>query len=119
MSELSSRHCVPCNAETPPIEGSELARYREHLHARWRVVEEHHLAAAFSFEDFREALEFTNLVGRIAEEEGHHPEICLSWGRAKITIWTHAIDGLSENDFILAAKIDRVVKAPTSGGSSS
>jgi len=119
MSDLSSRHCAPCNAETPPIEGSELARYHEHLNPRWRVLEEHHMAASFSFPDFTEALEFTNLVGRIAEEEGHHPEICLSWGRAKVRIWTHAIDGLSENDFILAAKIDRLVRAPAGGGAGS
>jgi 4a-hydroxytetrahydrobiopterin dehydratase len=75
------------------------------------VVEDHHLAARFDFKDFVEALSFANEVGRVAEAEGHHPELCLSWGWLKVRIWTHAIDGLSENDFILAAKIDQLVGA--------
>jgi 4a-hydroxytetrahydrobiopterin dehydratase len=108
MSELSSRHCAPCNAETPPIEGSELQRYQEHLNERWKVQEDHHLAARFEFKDFAQAIAFANKVGDVAEAEGHHPEICLSWGWVKLKIWTHAIDGLSENDFILAAKIDKL-----------
>jgi len=116
MTELSKRRCGPCNAETPPIEGSEIQRYREHLNARWRVVEEHHLSARFDFPDFAEALAFTNRVGALAEEEGHHPELCLSWGWVKVRLWTHAIDGLSENDFILAAKLDRMDVAPVEEG---
>ena len=115
MTELADRRCAPCNAETPPIEGKELQRYKELLHSRWQVVDEHDLVARFEFPDFAEALEFTNRVGEVADAEGHHPEICLSWGRAKVRLWTHAIDGLSENDFIVAAKIDRLVGAPAGG----
>ena len=115
MTDLAKRHCGPCNAETPPIEGKELQRYREHLNPRWRVVEDHHLTARFDFDDFAQALAFANRVGEVADEEGHHPELCLSWGWLKAQIWTHAIDGLSENDFILAAKIDQLVDDPGGG----
>jgi 4a-hydroxytetrahydrobiopterin dehydratase len=111
MTDLAKRHCGPCNAETPPIEGSELQRYQEHLNLRWRIVDDHHLAARFDFPDFATAQAFANGVGAVAEKEGHHPEICLSWGWTKVRIWTHAIDGLSENDFILAAKIDALAGA--------
>lgn len=110
MTELADRSCTPCNAETPPLEGEELASLTDEVHDRWEVVEEHHLRATFSFPDFAEALDFTNRVGEVAEEEGHHPEICVTWGEATIRIWTHAIDGLSENDAILAAKIDRLAR---------
>ena len=119
MTDLANRRCGPCNAETPPIEGKELERYREHLHPRWRVVEDHHLSARFEFKDFVQALDFTNRVGAVAEAEGHHPELCLSWGWVKVKLWTHAIDGLSENDFILAAKIDQLDGAAAAGGASS
>ncbi len=107
MSEkLAEKSCVPCEGGVDALRGSELDEYRGRVHERWRVVDEHRLEAEFGFEDFAGALAFTNDVGRIAEEEGHHPEICLTWGRTTVGIWTHAIDGLSENDFILAAKID-------------
>ena len=106
--ELASRHCEPCNAETPPIEGEEARRLLSEIDARWELIDDHHLSGRFKFDDFRAALAFANRVGDIAEAEGHHPEICLTWGRAAIRIWTHAIDGLSENDFILAAKIDQL-----------
>ena len=115
MTDLAKRHCGPCSAETPPIEGKELQRYREHLNPRWRVQEDHHLASRFDFPDFAAALDFANRVGQVAEGEGHHPELCLSWGWVKVRIWTHAIDGLSENDFILAAKIDQLL-GPEAGG---
>ena len=72
----------------------------------WRVVDEHHLEKAYAFDDFRQALDFTNRVGEIAEAEGHHPDVHLGWGRVKLTIWTHKIDGLTESDFILAAHAD-------------
>lgn len=75
----------------------------------WQVVEEHHLKRSFKFPDFKSALAFVNLVGGIAEEQGHHPDIVLGWGKVEITTWTHAVDGLTESDFILAAKIDRLV----------
>jgi 4a-hydroxytetrahydrobiopterin dehydratase len=76
------------------------------VHSDWRVVQDHHIVRLFPFADFKTALDFANKVGAIAEEQGHHPEICLTWGRAEVKIWTHKIDGLTESDFILAAKID-------------
>jgi len=75
----------------------------------WKVVGEHHLEREFKFKDFAAALAFTNKVGALAEAEGHHPDICLSWGKVKVIIWTHKINGLHENDFILAAKIDGII----------
>jgi 4a-hydroxytetrahydrobiopterin dehydratase len=72
----------------------------------WKVEAEHHLLKTYTFRDFREALDFVNRVGQLAEEQGHHPDICFGWGRAQVSIWTHKIDGLTESDFILAAKID-------------
>lgn len=104
--DLATRHCEPCSGDTPPLEGDDLEPYVDELSDRWTVEDEHHLVGEFEFDDFVGALEFTNRVGELAEEEGHHPEICLTWGRATVRIWTHAIDGLSDNDFILAAKID-------------
>lgn len=72
------------------------------------MIEEHHLDKTFVFKDFRQALDFTNQVGDLAEQQGHHPDIHLSWGRVRVAIWTHKIDGLTESDFILAAKIDEI-----------
>jgi 4a-hydroxytetrahydrobiopterin dehydratase len=76
------------------------------LGAHWDVVDDHHLRAEYRFKDFLEALAFTNKVGELSEQEGHHPDLHLSYGKVVVTVWTHAINGLSENDFILAAKID-------------
>ena len=73
----------------------------------WKIVEEHHLSKTFSFPDFKTALDFVNRVGEAAETEGHHPDLCLSWGKVEVKTYTHKIDGLTESDFILAAKIDR------------
>ena len=106
--ELVSRHCEPCDAETPPIEGEQARRLLGEIDARWELIDDHHLSARLKFDDFAGALEFTNRVGEIADQEGHHPEICVNWGKAALRIWTHAIAGLSENDFILAAKIDQL-----------
>ena len=89
------------------MRGGDLTALANDLGGDWRVVEAHHLEKEFTFEDFRQALDFTNVVGEIAETAGHHPDIYLAWGRVRITIWTHKIDGLTESDFILAAKIDR------------
>ncbi len=109
MSELSSRNCEPCRGGVPPLAGEEIERLRTQLGSGWNVVDEHHLEKTFAFEDFRGALSFTNRVGEIAEAEGHHPDIYLAWGKVRITIWTHKINGLTESDFILAAKTDEVL----------
>jgi 4a-hydroxytetrahydrobiopterin dehydratase len=88
------------------LRGAELVRLRQELGSSWEVVREHHLEKEFSFPDFRSALDFTVRLGEVAEAEGHHPDIHLAWGRVKVQIWTHKIDGLTESDFILAAKTD-------------
>ena len=107
MSELASKQCVPCRGGVPPLQGSEINRLLGQLNG-WEVVNEHHLKKNYSFSNFAEALTFVNKVGELAEEQGHHPDICFGWGKVEITIWTHKIDGLTESDFILAAKIDEL-----------
>jgi 4a-hydroxytetrahydrobiopterin dehydratase len=106
-SELAARHCVPCRGGVPPLKGTELQALLTQLGGSWRVVNEHHLEKEYAFKDFREALAFTNAVGEIADREDHHPDIYLAWGKVKLTIWTHKIDGLTESDFVLAAKADQ------------
>ena len=105
MSGLSARECVPCRGGVPPLKGEELQSLIGQI-SGWEVVGEHHLRKGYKFKDFRETLDFVNRVGELAEGQGHHPDICFGWGKAEITIWTHKIDGLTESDFILAAKID-------------
>jgi len=107
-AELTAGKCKPCSKSTPPLKGQALEDLQQQLGADWKVVENHHLEKEYSFRNFKQALDFTNRVGAIAEQEGHHPDIYLAWGRVKLNIWTHAIGGLSENDFILAAKADAV-----------
>ena len=104
--DLSKKHCVPCKGGVLPLKGEPLAKLQRELGGGWTVIDEHHLEKSYAFKDFREALAFTNKVGALAEEEGHHPDIHLSWGKVKIQLWTHKIDGLTESDFILAAKCD-------------
>lgn len=105
MSLLAAKTCVPCRGGVPPLKGQEIAPLARELRD-WQVVEEHHLFKSYQFPDFRTALDFVNRVGELAEEQGHHPDILLAWGKVEITIWTHKINGLTESDFILAAKID-------------
>jgi len=103
---LADEACVPCRGSVPPLRGEELARLSTSLEGGWAVVDEHHLEKHFSFSDFAEALAFTNRVGAIAEREGHHPDVALSWGKVGVVIWTHKAGGLTRADFVLAAKID-------------
>ena len=104
--ELANKNCIPCKGGTPPLKGKELASLFAQLNDGWQVVKEHQLEKTYPFPDFKSALAFTNKVGAVAEEQGHHPDIHLSYGKVKIELWTHKIDGLSESDFILAAKCD-------------
>lgn len=106
--ELSKKQCVPCQGGVPPLTEKETADFLLQLSDDWQVVMNHHLMKEFNFSDFRTALDFTNKVGELAETEGHHPDIYLAWGRVQITIWTHKIDGLTESDFVLAAKINEL-----------
>jgi 4a-hydroxytetrahydrobiopterin dehydratase len=106
MTQLADKQCVPCRGGIKPLDGEALQQMAKELQPGWRVVDEHHLEREFSFKDFRGALEFVNKVGELAEQENHHPDILLSYGKVVIQLWTHKIHGLHENDFILAAKID-------------
>lgn len=110
MTKLAEQQCVPCRGDTPPLKGDELQEYYNQLNDSWKVENEHHLHREFEFKNFREALEFTNQVGEMSEEQGHHPEIYLTWGKVKLKVYTHAIDGLSESDFIWAAKADKIFR---------
>lgn len=107
-TDLAAKSCVPCRGGVPPLKGAELNSLTNQVQD-WEVVNEHHLKKTFKFSDFRSALDFVNQVGSLAEEQGHHPDIFLAWGRAEITLWTHKIDGLTESDFIMAAKIDKLL----------
>ena len=110
MSSLADKTCVPCRGGVPPLKGKELEQILKQLPqwAHWKVVKEHHITRAYTFPDFKQALDFVNRVGAVAEEQGHHPDILLTWGKAEITLWTHKVDGLTESDLIMAAKIDQL-----------
>jgi 4a-hydroxytetrahydrobiopterin dehydratase len=110
MPSLAEKTCVPCRGGVPPLKGKELEALRQQLSdpGQWKVINEHHIVREYKFPDFRSALAFVNRVGELAEEQGHHPDIALGWGRVEITTWTHAVNGLTESDFILAAKIDQL-----------
>jgi 4a-hydroxytetrahydrobiopterin dehydratase len=108
MTDLAHKRCVPCRGGTPPLSGEGIKQLQPQVPA-WEVVDEHHLRRRFDFPDFATALAFVDRIGEIAEQEGHHPDVQLSYGRVVVEIWTHKIDGLTESDFILAAKIDRLL----------
>ncbi len=110
MRDLAAMQCVPCKGGVPPLKGKELDGLLTELGGGWRVVDEHHLEKEYPFKDFREALDFTNRVGEVAEAQGHHPDVHLAWGKVELTVWTHKIDGLTESDFVFAAKADRVLE---------
>jgi 4a-hydroxytetrahydrobiopterin dehydratase len=109
MSDLAQKHCVPCEGETTPLTS---IKSNEHLLEldKWEIQDDKALEKTLLFKDFKEALAFVNKVGAIAEAEGHHPDISIfGWNKVKVRLTTHAIGGLSDNDFILAAKIDEIV----------
>ena len=109
MNELVDKQCVACKGGVPPLKGDALARRAGELGGGWQVVAEHRLEKEYPFRDFLEALAFTNKVGALAEAQGHHPDIYLAWGKVKLTVWTHKINGLTESDFVLAAKADKLL----------
>lgn len=110
MGALAEQECVPCKGDVPPLKGKDLAQIATQLSSGWQVLNEHHLEKEFKFPNFRDALVFTNKVGALAEAQGHHPDIYLAWGKVKLTIWTHKINGLTESDFVFAAKVDRLAR---------
>ena len=105
--ELYKKTCEPCQGGVPALEESEWKPLLKVL-KNWEVIKNHHLEKTWSFSDFDSALKFVNQAGAICEEAGHHADFELGWGRAKVIIWTHKIEGLTEADFILAAKIDQL-----------
>jgi len=109
MSDLAAKTCVPCRGGVSSLNGEELSILQKQVDG-WNIIDEHHITKAFKFPNFREALKFVNHVGELAEEQGHHPDISLAWGKVEVTTWTHKINGLTESDFILAAKVDRLYK---------
>ena len=104
--ELASKECIPCKGGVPPLTGEKLQSLHKAVNNGWQLVSEHHLEKEYKFKNFREALTFTNKVGELAERINHHPDIFLAWGQVKLTLWTHSIGGLSESDFIFAAKVE-------------
>ena len=106
-SDLASRQCIPCRGGVPPLQGEHLAALSAQLPA-WSVIEAHHIEKTFAFPNFKSALAFVNRIGEICEQQGHHPDICFGWGKVKVTFYTHKIAGLTESDFIMAAKIDQL-----------
>ena len=111
MSDLASKKCIPCEGNIPPFDKSEIHKYLKKVNG-WEVKnnkdKSFFLIKEFSFKNFSESQNFVNKVGNIAEQENHHPDISFGWGYCKIKIFTHAIKGLAESDFILAAKIDQI-----------
>ena len=105
---LAEKKCAPCKDGAPPLSGTELSALGAQIDREWKISDGRRLEKKFTFRNFREALAFANLVGATAEAEQHHPEITIGWGRAIVRIWTHKIDGLTESDFVLAAKIDKI-----------
>ena len=107
---LTDKKCIPCSGGVPPLKGQELAKLQEQL-PDWLVVDEHHLTRTFTLKDFAGALGFVNRIGEVAERENHHPVIIFTWGRVTVETYTHKIDGLTESDFVLAAKIGQLLEA--------
>jgi len=107
VCDLASRTCVPCRGGVPPLSPEQRQPLLDQL-TGWQVVDGHHLSKLYLFKNFVDAVGFVNRVASVAEENGHHPDLYLSWGKVKIEIFTHKIDGLTESDFVLAAKCDKV-----------
>ena len=102
---LTQKHCIPCSGDTPPLSEAEIERLHQQI-PDWNVTSEHKLVKQFQCKDFMDAIAFVHRVAEIAEAEDHHPAITIDYKRVTFTIWTHAIDDLTESDFVLAAKID-------------
>ncbi|MDB0054051.1 4a-hydroxytetrahydrobiopterin dehydratase [Candidatus Pelagibacter sp.] len=114
MNNLLNKKCVPCEGGSSPLDISEIHKYQRKIDG-WDIIKDRKeiffLSKKFSFKNYAESQKFINKVGKISEDEGHHPDILFGWGYAEIRITTHAIKGLSENDFILATKIDKLISA--------
>ncbi len=109
MTQLADRDFVPFTKNTKPLASSALDAIAAELGGGWQIVDAHHLEKNFAFENFVDALAFTNRIGELAEAANHHPDIELSWGRVRLAIWSHDAGGLTESDFIWAARADRLL----------
>ena len=109
---LADNTCVPCRGGVPSLESQKIQELLEQLESGWTLNDQGHIERTFEFPNFADALAFTNRVGNVAEIEGHHPDLYLAWGKCKVEIWTHKIQGLTESDFFLAAKADRAFALP-------
>ncbi len=109
-SALAQNACVPCKGGVPPLAGDALRALHRELGADWLLVKEHHLEKEYKFKEYTPAVAFTGAVAAIAEQQNHHPDILLAWGKVKVTIWTHKIDGLTESDFYFAAKVEEAFR---------
>jgi len=109
-TSLVDKKCVPCEGGIPPLKGEEITKFMGQLDPAWEVVNGKKIRREFQFKDFKQTMAFANNVADLAEDEGHHPDFRISYGKLIIELWTHKIGGLFDNDFILAAKIDRLSK---------
>ncbi len=108
--DLADKHCAPCEGGTKPLNKSKIQKYQAVLTTPWEVIGNKKISRQFKFKNFKEAVEFVNKVANLAEGEGHHPDIHIFYNKVNLELWTHAIGGLSENDFILAAKVNSLIK---------
>jgi 4a-hydroxytetrahydrobiopterin dehydratase len=106
---LSDRNCVPCRGGIPPLGAEQVEQLRRQISEEWSVVDGHHLVREVKLKNFRQAMALANRVAEIAEAQGHHPDLLVSWGKLTVTLFTHAINGLHENDFIMAARVDALL----------
>ncbi len=106
--DLSTKKCKPCEGGVPPLNQKEIAEFKKQVSNEWNVVEMKKINREFSFVNYRHTMEFVNKVADLAEEEGHHPDMNVFYGKVVVELWTHSINGLSENDFIMASKIDKI-----------
>jgi 4a-hydroxytetrahydrobiopterin dehydratase len=113
---LADNACIPCRGGVPPVEPARAQELLTQLGQGWQINKDGHLERLYTFADFAGALEFVNKVGAVAEAEKHHPDLYLAWGKCKVEIWTHKINGLTESDFYLAAKADRAFDSMRSPG---
>jgi 4a-hydroxytetrahydrobiopterin dehydratase len=105
---LATQNCIACRVDTPALTAKEAQELQQELSSRWQIIDNHHLTAEYRFADFRMGLNFVRQIADLADAEDHHPDVFLTWGRVVLTVWTHQINALTRNDFILAAKIDQL-----------
>ena len=107
--ELAQRECIPCKGGIAPLSGGKLIALHQELNNGWQLIDDHHIEKEFSFDDYLDGMDFCSHVALLAESHDHYPDILLCWRKVKVTFWTHKIDGLSESDFILAAKVEKLL----------